>query len=140
LTAKGDLDVDFHHTVEDCGIVLGTALSQALGDKVGIKRFGNASIPMDETLATCALDLSGRPYLHFDCTFDMRKIGNFDTELIKEFFRAFAVNANITLHIACPYGDNSHHQAEAMFKALAVSLKDAVTVVSNEIPSTKGVV
>jgi imidazoleglycerol-phosphate dehydratase len=139
LDVKGDLHVDCHHTVEDCGIVFGQALSKALGDKKGIKRFGSAYIPMDEALSFCALDISGRPYLVFDAQFKNQFIGNFDTCMIEEFFRAFAMTADITLHIKNVYGSDDHHKAESMFKALAYALRKAVKIRGGGVPSAKGV-
>lgn len=139
LEAKGDLYVDGHHTAEDVGIVLGKAFCEALGDKGGIVRYGNAFIPMDEALGFCAVDISGRPFLVFNAEFVNEKIGELDTCLIEEFMRAFAFNAGITLHLRCEYGKNDHHKAEALFKALAYALKTAVKPNSGEIVSTKGV-
>ena len=142
VAAQGDLRVDGHHTAEDIGIVIGKALSNALGEKRWINRYGNAVIPMDETLATCALDLSGRPYLVFSATYSSDRVGDLDTELIEEFFRAVAFNAGITLHLRCEYGANDHHKIEAMFKAFARALRMAVAIdpdFSDQIPSTNGV-
>lgn len=139
VNAAGDLNVDGHHTVEDVGIVLGTAFKEALGDKKGIARYGTAFIPMDEALGFASVDISGRPFLVFDAEFPEEKIGDFDSCLAEEFFRAFAFNAGITLHLKCVYGKNSHHIAEALFKACAHALKDAKATVGNEILSTKGV-
>jgi len=141
LRAKGDLHIDQHHTIEDCGIALGQALAKALGDKRGIKRYAHAYLPMDETLTRTALDISGRPYLIWRVALPSQKIGGMDTELFREFFQAFAQNAGITLHIELLYGENSHHIAESCFKGLARALRDAITIdgrVKNEIPSTKG--
>lgn len=141
ISCNGDLNVDAHHSVEDVGIVLGQALNEALGDKVGIRRYGFASIPMDESLGTCSIDLSGRAFLVFDCTFAGDFCGTMDTQLFEEFFRSFAFNAGMTLHIACPYGANDHHKAEAMFKALARALREATEIdprFEGEIVSTKG--
>ncbi|MBO4604520.1 MAG: imidazoleglycerol-phosphate dehydratase HisB [Clostridiales bacterium] len=141
IICKGDLKVDAHHSVEDVGIVLGQAFSQAIGDKVGIRRYGSASIPMDEALGTASLDISGRAYLVFDCDFSGDMCGEMDTQLFEEFFRSFAFNAGITLHIACPYGANDHHKAEAVFKALARALRQATEIdprFEGEIVSTKG--
>ncbi len=141
LRAKGDLHIDQHHTVEDCGIALGQALAKSLGDKRGIKRYAHAYLPMDETLTRTALDISGRPYLIWRVALPSQKIGGMDTELFREFFQAFAQNAGITLHIELLYGENSHHIAESCFKGLARALRDAITIdgrVKNEIPSTKG--
>ena len=142
LRCDGDLAVDAHHTVEDCGIALGQAIAAALGDKRGIRRYGHAVIPMDEALVEAALDISGRPYLAWDVRFGRDKVGNFDTELFEEFFRAFAFNAGITLHVTQKAGSNAHHVAEACFKALARALRMAVEPDPrgpDAIPSTKGV-
>lgn len=139
LAAKGDLEVDGHHTAEDVGIVLGKAFCEALGDKGGIVRYGNAYIPMDEALGFCAVDISGRPFLVFNAEFVNEKIGELDTCLIEEFMRAFAFNAGITLHLRCEYGKNDHHKAEALFKALAYALKTATRPNSGGVVSTKGV-
>ena len=141
IVCKGDLQVDAHHSVEDVGIVLGQAVKDALGDKLGIRRYGSASIPMDEALGTCSLDISGRAYLFFDCEFAGDMCGEMDTQLFEEFFRSFAFNAGITLHVACPYGANDHHKAEAMFKALARALRQATEIdprFEGQIVSTKG--
>ncbi len=141
VKAEGDLDVDSHHTVEDCGIVLGALIKEALGDKAGINRYGHAAVPMDETLAMASLDISGRPYLVFNVEFPKTTLGTFDLEMVEEFFQAVAVHAGITLHINLLYGANTHHMAEAIFKAFARALAQAVAV--NErvkgVPSTKGV-
>ncbi|MBQ7981104.1 MAG: imidazoleglycerol-phosphate dehydratase HisB [Oscillospiraceae bacterium] len=139
LKVDGDLYVDGHHTVEDTGIVLGTAFKQAIGDMKGIARYGTAFIPMDEALGFCCLDISNRPFLVFDADFSDDRIGEFDTCLTEEFFRAFAFNAGITLHLKSEYGKNDHHIAEALFKACAHAIKAAKAVVGNEILSTKGV-
>lgn len=139
LAAKGDLNVDGHHTAEDVGIVLGKAFGEALGDKGGIVRYGSAFIPMDEALGFCAVDISGRPFLVFNAEFVNEKIGELDTCLIEEFMRAFAFNAGITLHLRCEYGKNDHHKAEALFKALAYALKTATRSNSGGVVSTKGV-
>ncbi|MGN0640625.1 MAG: imidazoleglycerol-phosphate dehydratase HisB [Oscillospiraceae bacterium] len=139
LAAKGDLEVDGHHTAEDVGIVLGKAFCEALGDKGGIVRYGSAYIPMDEALGFCAVDISGRPFLVFNAEFVNEKIGELDTCLIEEFMRAFAFNAGITLHLRCEYGKNDHHKAEALFKALAYALKEATRPNSGGVVSTKGV-
>ena len=141
IVCRGDLNVDAHHSVEDVGIVLGQAFSQAIGDKVGIRRYGSASIPMDEALGTCSLDISGRAFLVFNCVFAADMIGEMDTQLFEEFFRSFAFNAGITLHVACPYGANDHHKAEAMFKALARALRQATETdprFEGQVISTKG--
>ena len=139
LTAQGDLEVDGHHTVEDCGIALGQALSQCLGDKAGIARFGQAFVPMDEALGFCALDISGRPYLVFDAPMPQPMCGQYDTCLTVEFMRALSVNAGLTLHLKCEYGDNAHHITEALFKALARALKQAVAQTGGGVLSAKGV-
>ncbi len=141
IEAKGDLHVDFHHTTEDVGIVLGQAVKRALGDMRGITRYADLHLPMDETLTRVALDISGRPYLVFRTEFKVAKIGEFDTELVREFFQAFASNAGVTLHVETLYGDNAHHIAESCFKGLARALRAAVAIdaaASGEIPSTKG--
>ncbi len=139
LSCNGDLSVDGHHTVEDCGIVLGKALAEQLGDKSGIVRFASAYIPMDEALSFCAVDISGRPFLVFDAEFSDDKTGAFDNCLTEEFFRAFAYNAGITLHIKNVYGKNDHHKLESIFKAVAYALKNAVKRnESGEVVSTKG--
>ena len=141
ISAKGDTHIDDHHTVEDVGIALGKALVQALGEKRGIRRYGSCLLPMDDTLVRAALDLSGRPYLVWEVTFTAPKIGSFDTELVREFFTAFAMNGGITLHVDRLRGINSHHIAEATFKAVARALRDAVEAdprKGDEIPSTKG--
>lgn len=140
VTAKGDLDVDSHHTVEDIGICLGSALKQALGDKAGIVRFADAEVPMDESLAEVALDISGRSHLVCNVQYPADKIGEFDVELIEEFLRAFVGNAGVTLHVNVPYGANSHHIAEALFKALAKAAGKATRhdPTQRQIPSTKG--
>ena len=142
VAAKGDLHIDFHHTTEDVGIVLGQCLRQALGEKRGIRRYGQALIPMDEALAEAAVDISGRPFLAWSVPFARPKIGEMDTELFEEFFRAFAFNAGITLHVTLKAGTNAHHVAEACFKALARSLRMAVEIdprAAEAVPSTKGV-
>jgi len=141
LRATGDLHIDFHHTTEDVGIVLGQAVAQALGERRGITRFGQALVPMDEALAEVAIDLSGRPFLAWDVTFAQPKIGEMDTELFEEFFRAFAFNALLTLHVTRRAGQNAHHVAEACFKATARALRMAVTLdprIGDAVPSTKG--
>lgn len=143
VSAQGDLHIDDHHTVEDVGIVLGLALEKALGDKKGIARYGFASVPMDEALARVSVDLSGRPALVFAADASgfacaSAKIGDFDTQLVREFLNAFVNHGRFNCHVEVPHGDNYHHIAEAIFKALAIALRHAVTVVGNEIPSTKG--
>jgi len=142
IEAEGDLHIDMHHTVEDVGIVLGQAIKQALDGFKGIRRFGHAYIPMDETLTRCAVDLSNRPYLIWKSSFPRPKIGEFDTELFKEFHHAFAMNLGACVHIETLYGDNSHHIAESGFKALARALRTAVEIdpkAGGQAPSTKGV-
>lgn len=138
VKCKGDIDVDFHHTVEDIGIVLGKAIKECLGDKVGIKRYSSKVIPMDEALAEVSLDVSGRPYLVFNADI-VGKTGEFDNELAEEFFQAVAFNAGITLHICLRYGNNNHHKIEAIFKAFARALASATKIVSDRLPSSKGV-
>jgi len=142
VTCNGDTDIDQHHSVEDTGIVLGQALRQALGDARGIRRYGHCLLPMDETLALAALDLSGRPFLAFDAAFSRDKVGDFDTELVVEFWRALATNAGITLHLKLLSGSNNHHMIEALFKAFARALDDAKQRdprLGDAVPSTKGV-
>ena len=139
--AEGDLDVDAHHTVEDVGIVLGQCLDKALGDKRGIYRYGHAIVPMDEALAQVAIDLSGRPAFVYHVTFKGNTIGAFDVELVNEFLKALATNAKMNLHVTVPYGDNNHHVAEAIFKATAKALRQAVSIDPRNaggVPSTKG--
>ena len=141
VTCKGDLHIDFHHSVEDVGIALGQALKQALGDKRGIRRYASCDLPMDGTLTRAALDVSGRAFLVFKAEFSQAKIGEIDTELFREFFQALAINAGITLHIENFYFDNNHHLAESMFKAVARALREAVEIdqrASDRVPSTKG--
>lgn len=141
LRVEGDLHIDAHHTTEDSGIVLGKAVAQALGDRRGIRRYGAALVPMDETLSRVALDLSNRPYLVWKLDFTRDKLGDFDTELFKEWFQAFAFNAGMTLHVENLYGTNNHHMIEATFKALARALREAVEIdprKADAIPSTKG--
>ncbi len=141
LQAKGDLHVDQHHTTEDAGIVLGQAVKKALGDMRGIVRYADVHMPMDEALTRVAIDLSGRAVLVFKVEFPRDKIGEFDVDLVREFFQAFAANAGVTLHVATLYGDNSHHVAESCFKGLARALRAAVALdpaAKGEIPSTKG--
>lgn len=138
INADGDLDVDDHHTIEDCGILLGQAMRKALGNRAGIARYGSFTLPMDETLASVDLDISGRPFLVFNCEFSRDQIGMMATEMVREFMRAFAFNAGITLHINVHYGSNDHHKAEAVFKALGRALKAAVRVSGDQIPSSKG--
>ncbi len=141
IEAKGDLHIDQHHTVEDTGIVLGQAIRQALGDLRGVTRYADAMLPMDETLTRVALDISGRPFLVFRTNFHHSKIGDFDTDLVREFFQAFAMNAGITLHFETLYGLNDHHIAESCFKGLARALGAAIAIdprQKDRVPSTKG--
>ena len=141
ITAKGDLHIDDHHTVEDVGITLGQALSQALGDKRGIRRYGSCLLPMDDALVRTALDLSARPFLIWNLRLPTQRIGTFDTELVREFFQALSTHGGITLHVDMLHGLNSHHIAEAAFKSVARALREAVEVdprKSGDIPSTKG--
>ena len=140
VTIKGDLDVDGHHTVEDAGIVLGTAIKEAVGDKKGIKRYGYFILPMDDALALCAVDLCGRPYLQFDCTFPNDMVGGFDTSLVREFFYSVSYSAGMNIHIKMLNGENSHHMIEAIFKAFAKALDDAVSYDPRikDVLSTKG--
>ncbi|MBQ0803853.1 MULTISPECIES: imidazoleglycerol-phosphate dehydratase HisB [unclassified Sulfitobacter] len=141
ITAKGDLHIDDHHTVEDVGIALGQALADALGDKRGIRRYGACLLPMDDALVRTALDLSARPFLIWNVDLPTSKIGNFDTELVREFFQALSTHGGITLHVDMLHGINSHHIAEAAFKSVARALREAVEVdtrKSGDIPSTKG--
>jgi imidazoleglycerol-phosphate dehydratase len=138
VVATGDLDVDLHHTVEDVGIVLGTALKEALGDKAGVRRFASSLVPLDEALVQVALDLSGRPFLVYEVDPVAEWIGTFDPQLAEEFWRAFAFGAGITLHIRSISGRNGHHVIEASFKGVARALRDAVKVEGSEVPSTKG--
>ena len=142
VKAKGDLHIDFHHTTEDTGIAIGEAVSKALGERKGINRYGDAVIPMDETLTRVALDASNRPYLIWKVAFTKPKLGEMDTELFKEWFQAFAQNAGLTLHIENLYGENNHHIVESCFKGLARALRQAVEIdprKSDAVPSTKGV-
>lgn len=136
----GDIEVDCHHTIEDTGIVLGKCINAALGDKSGIRRYGTSYVPMDESLAFVSMDLSGRPYLVFDCSFESEKVGSMDTEMVEEFFRALCVNAGITLHMKVLYGKNTHHKIEALFKAFGRALTEAASFDSRitGIMSTKG--
>ena len=142
LRAEGDLHIDFHHTTEDTGIVVGQAVSEALGDRRGIRRFGTATIPMDETLSRISVDVSNRPYLVWRVDFSRPKLGEMDTELFKEWFQAFAQNAGVTLHVENAYGENNHHIVESCYKGLARALRDAIerdSRIAEEVPSTKGV-
>lgn len=141
ITVSGDLHVDQHHTTEDAGIAMGQAFREALGDKKGIARYADVHLPMDETLTRVALDISGRPFLVFRTTFPTEKIGAFDTELVREWFQAFAINAGVTLHVETLYGQNSHHIAESCYKGLARAIRGAIAVDPREagrVPSTKG--
>ncbi|AWN36719.1 imidazoleglycerol-phosphate dehydratase HisB [Methylobacterium radiodurans] len=141
IKVDGDLHVDQHHSAEDCGITLGQAFAKALGDKRGIARYADVHLPMDETLSRVCIDISGRPFLVFRTSFRVEKIGQFDTELVREWFQAFAMNAGITLHVETFYGDNAHHIAESCFKGLARALRKAVALDPREegrVPSTKG--
>lgn len=142
VSCKGDLHIDFHHTVEDVGIALGQAVKEALGDKKGIRRYASCDLPMDGTLTRAALDVSGRAFLVFKAEFSQNKIGEIDTELFREFFQALAITAGITLHVENFYFDNNHHLAESMFKAVARALREAVEIdprTADRVPSTKGV-
>jgi imidazoleglycerol-phosphate dehydratase len=139
VRTDGDLEIDAHHTVEDTGIALGQALAQALDDKAGVERFGDATVPIDEALARVAIDLSGRPYLVYDAATPVELIGTYETSLTKHFFEALVANARITLHVQRLAGENSHHIQEAVFKAVAVALRRAVAVTGTSVPSTKGV-
>src|SRR6266550_2432420 len=141
VKAKGDLHIDAHHTTEDVGIALGQAVKRALGDMKGITRYADVHLPMDETLTRVAVDISGRPFLVFKAEFGHHKVGTFDTELVREWFQAFAMNSGITLHVATLYGSNDHHVAESCFKGLARALRAAIAIdahAANEVPSTKG--
>ncbi len=140
VSTTGDLVVDCHHTIEDCGIVLGTALKKALGDKTGIRRYGSCILPMDESLVMCAIDLGGRPYLSYDANFTMERIGYMDTEMIKEFFYAISYSAGMNIHIQVMKEGNNHHMAEAMFKSFAKALDEATVKDPRiiDILSTKG--
>jgi imidazoleglycerol-phosphate dehydratase len=142
VNAKGDLHIDHHHTTEDVGITLGQAVKQALGDMKGITRYADVHVPMDEALTRVAVDVSGRPFLVFKAEFGRDKVGTFDTELVREWFQAFAMNAGLTLHVETLYGSNDHHIAESCFKGLARALRAALTIDprnAGEVPSTKGV-
>lgn len=139
LEAKGDLQVCDHHTIEDCGILLGSAVKEALGNRVGIARYGSITLPMDEVLCNVTLDISGRPYLVFHCEFHREQVGSMSCEMVEEFFRAFCVSAGITLHINVLYGKNDHHKIEAIFKSFGRTLKQATRIESNQMPSSKGV-
>lgn len=139
LEAKGDLEVCDHHTIEDCGILLGIVVKEALSDKVGIARYGSITLPMDEVLCNVSLDISGRPYLVFHCEFQREQVGCMSCEMVEEFFRAFCVSSGITLHINVLYGKNDHHKIEAIFKAFGRTLKQATRIESSQMPSSKGV-
>jgi imidazoleglycerol-phosphate dehydratase len=139
VRAKGDLNVDVHHTAEDIAICLGECLLKALGDKKGISRYGHSSVPMEETLANVSVDLSGRPSCVYNVDYRTDKIGDFDVECLEEFLRGFSNNGRFNLHINVPYGTNSHHIAEAIFKALGQALAAAVKIVGTDVPSTKGI-
>ncbi|MBN2457277.1 MAG: imidazoleglycerol-phosphate dehydratase HisB [Sedimentisphaerales bacterium] len=139
IKARGDLDVDAHHTVEDIAICLGQCLSKALGDKKGIARYGHSSVPMEEAMANIAVDLSGRPFCVYNVDYRTDKIGDFDVQCLEELLRSFANNGMLNLHINVPYGTNSHHTAEAIFKGLGRALAQAVKIVAEDIPSTKGI-
>ena len=142
IEAKGDLHIDHHHTTEDVGIALGQAVRQALGDMKGITRYADVHVPMDEALTRVAIDISGRPFLVFKAAFGRDKVGAFDTELVQEWFQAFAMNAGVTLHVETLYGSNDHHVAESCFKGLARALRTAIAIdprAAGEVPSTKGV-
>ena len=138
VLAQGDLQTGPHHTVEDTGIVLGQAIDEALGDRAGIRRFGHAVLPMDEARAACAIDLSGRPFISFEASFPAERVGDFDTDLAEEFFRAVANGAKLTLHLRVEAGTNSHHMVEVAFKAFARALRQAVELEGSAVPSTKG--
>ena len=140
LDSKGDIQVCDHHLIEDIGIALGRSINEALGDKKGIKRYGTFFLPMDESLVMVSLDISGRSYLHFEAGFKRESIGNFSTEMVKEFFRAVAFNAGITLHIKVLYGENDHHKIEGIFKCVGRALKEAINIEGNIIPSSKGII
>ncbi len=139
VKAVGDIEIDDHHSVEDIGICLGNSLEEALGNKRGIARYGSSSVPMEDTLANVAIDLSGRPFCVYNAKYNSEKIGNFDVELIEEFLRAFTNSAKINLHVNVAYGTNSHHIAEGIFKALGQAIASAIKIVGDDIPSTKGV-
>lgn len=139
IICRGDIYIDDHHSAEDIGIALGQAFSKALGDRKGIRRYASLHIPMDEALCLAAVDISNRPYLVFDVDFESQKLGNISTQSFKEFFRAFAFNSGITLHLNLLYGENDHHKIEAAFKAFAKALREASQIVSEEIPSSKGI-
>lgn len=139
VECQGDVRVDGHHSVEDIGIVLGKAIAEALGDKVGIKRYASVTIPMDESLANVTMDISGRPFLVYNADGMTGKVGDFDIELVEEFFRAVSNYGGLTLHVNLLYGSNNHHKIEAIFKAFARALKEASAIVSDKLPSSKGI-
>ncbi len=140
VATRGDIEIDAHHTVEDTGIALGQALAEAWGDRTGVERFGDATVPIDESLTRTAIDLSGRPYLVWDCEVPIEVIGTtFETSLVRHFFEAVVANARITLHVHNLSGDNTHHIFESVFKSVAVALRRAVAVTGTQVPSTKGV-
>ena len=139
VRTEGDLEIDAHHPVEDTGIALGQALAEAWGDREGVERFGDATVPIDEAVTRVAIDLSGRPYLVWDVTTPVEVVGTFETTLVKHFFEALVANARITLHVTNLGGDNTHHVYESVFKAVAVALRRAVAVTTTGVPSTKGV-
>ncbi|HML36565.1 MAG TPA: imidazoleglycerol-phosphate dehydratase HisB [Bacillota bacterium] len=138
ISCKGDLEVDCHHSIEDIGIALGKAFGEAVSDKIGIERYGSFTIPMDEALASCSVDVSGRPFLVFNAEFGDYRLGDMDSAMVEEFFRAFAMNALVTLHINLFYGKNDHHKAEAVFKAFAHAMKAAVKIEGSGLLSSKG--
>jgi imidazoleglycerol-phosphate dehydratase len=138
VQVQGDLETGPHHTVEDTGIVLGQAIDEALGDRAGVRRFGHAVLPMDEARAACVIDLSGRPYISFEADFPAERVGDFDTDLAEEFFRAVANSAKLTLHLSVDAGTNAHHMVEVAFKAFARALRQAVEIEGGGVPSTKG--
>lgn len=138
ISCKGDLEVDCHHSIEDIGIALGKAFGEAVSDKTGIARYGSFTIPMDEALASCSVDVSGRPFLVFNAEFGDYRLGDMDSAMVEEFFRAFAMNALVTLHINLFYGKNDHHKAEAVFKAFAHAMKAAVKIEGSGLLSSKG--
>lgn len=140
LNADGDIDVCDHHLIEDVGIALGKCMNEALGERRGIKRYGTFFLPMDEALVMVSVDISGRSYLHFEGDFKRENIGDFSTEMVKEFFRAVAFNAGITLHIKVLYGENDHHKIEGIFKCVGRALKEAINIEGNIIPSSKGII
>ncbi|MBP0725723.1 imidazoleglycerol-phosphate dehydratase HisB [Bacillus sp. RG28] len=139
IECNGDIEVDDHHTTEDIGLALGQALLEALGDKKGVNRYGSSYVPMDETLARVVIDFSGRPYLIYDAKLEREKVGMLDTQNVKEFFKSVSNEAKMNCHMEVLYGENDHHKIEALFKAFGRAIKEACKIVSNEIPSTKGV-